>query len=483
MNVHDPLKLLEYLLSLGRETEWLEFKRNNADPDNIGRYASALANSAMLVGEEHGYLVFGIEDVTIEPVGTELRLRQLKVGNDTFLYWLSRRLEPHITVDICEFDNDGKHFEILIIQPGFQQPVRFNGQAFVRVDTSLQPLNQYPDRERSIWAAASRFTFEEAVAKPNLSTQQILKDFEHTSLFEALGLGARSPAGIVATLESEQLIKNNRQGGYDVTNLFALVAASDLNEWSTVANKAPRVVTYKGSSKITAEADVTGSFGYGIAFPKMLAYIMDRVEQSEKIIHGVRRKQFAIPEIAVRELLANALIHQDMTNSNDGPLVEIYPDRIKIINPGTPLVDPDRFIDSPPKSRNKRLGALLRRMGLCEERGSGVDRALAAIEDAILPAPLFQVVEGFTVVTVYGAKAFADLSREDRVRACYQHACVEFEAGRQMSNSSLRKRFGLTDRQYPQVSNVIKEALESGRIRPLNDNQGNRYARYLPYWA
>ncbi|MCA1837710.1 MAG: hypothetical protein LC674_02770 [Actinobacteria bacterium] len=52
-----------------------------------------------------------------------------------------------------------------------------------------------------------------------------------------------------------------------------------------------------------------------------------------------------------------------------------------------------------------------------------------------------------------------------------------------MSNASLRVRFGLGEKQYPQVSNVISEAIEAGRIRPLNEGQANRIARYVPYWA
>ena len=127
MKVHDPLRLFEYLRGLPKETEWLEFKENNAGEESVGRYVSALSNSAMLAGEEHGYLLFGVEDETRAAVGTNVRLADKKVGNDTFLFWLAKRLDPRITVEICEFDDDGKHFEILIVAPGFQQPVRFNG--------------------------------------------------------------------------------------------------------------------------------------------------------------------------------------------------------------------------------------------------------------------------------------------------------------------------------------------------------------------
>lgn len=122
-------------------------------------------------------------------------------------------------------------------------------------------------------------------------------------------------------------------------------------------------------------------------------------------------------------------------------------------------------------------------IGICEERGSGIDRALYEIEKHALPPPLFQQVEDTTVVTLFGPKAFADMSKEDRIRACYQHACLGFEKNDYMSNASLRKRFGLTDKQYPQVSIVLAEAKDAGTIRPLDEDQANRNARYVPYWA
>jgi hypothetical protein len=96
--------------------------------------------------------------------------------------------------------------------------------------------------------------------------------------------------------------------------------------------------------------------------------------------------------------------------------------------------------------------------------------------------PLFQVVENSMVVTVYAAKSFAAMSKDDRIRACYQHASVRWEAGMLMSNQSLRDRFGLSQGQY-QVSIVIAEAREAGLIKPQDEGQANRVARYLPWWA
>lgn len=483
MQVHDPIGLLHRLCALPSETEWLEFKQNNFSPEAVGRYVSALANSAILNDEDHAYLAFGVADGTHDIVGTSVRVGEAKVGSENFFFWLAKQLSPRINVDLCAVDLDGKHVEILIISPGYQEPVKFQGRAYIRVDSSLQPLVNYPQRERALWAITNRFSYEDAVVVPNLSKERIAEFFDTDTLRQSLGLGRLTPDAEIEFLLRERLIRDNMQGGYDASNLLAISSARDLRQWQLMERKGARVVTYEGKSKLDAKGDVTGRLGYVGAFPIMLNYILARIPHREVMEHGVRRTVYEIPADAIRELVANALIHQDFTTAGDGPLIEIYSDRIRIINPGKPLIDPDRFIDAPPRSRNVKLAQLMRRCGLCEERGSGIDRALTAIEKSSLPPPLFQVVEDTTVVTVYRRRPFADMTKEERVRACYQHACLRFEAGEPMSNASLRARFGISDKQYPQASIVIKDAIEAEFIRPLDEAQPNRNARYVPYWA
>ena len=92
-----------------------------------------------------------------------------------------------------------------------------------------------------------------------------------------------------------------------------------------------------------------------------------------------------LPRIAIRELLANALINHDMTMTGTGPTVELFRNRMEIVKPGASLVEPARFIDSPPRSRNEALASLMRRMGLYEEQGMGIDKTIEAVEQAQLP--------------------------------------------------------------------------------------------------
>ncbi len=343
-------------------------------------------------------------------------------------------------------------------------------------------MHEYAEKERALWLATSSFAFEQGIAGHHLTGEEIFELTDPLQFLEMLGHQRMSKASAVEMLVARELLIDNMQGRWDVTNLFALLAAKRLTDFPSVANKAPRVIEYKKTKKLEAVGDVTGNLGYALGFKKLLTYIMSRMPHEEIMVMGVRRNKYPIPEIAVREIAANALIHQDFTKLGQ-PTIEVFKDKLVITNPGAPLVDPKRFIDTPSKSRNEKLSALMRSLGLCEQRGSGVDRALDAIEQEALPAPFFREVEGSMVVTIYRPGSFAEMSREARIRACYQHCCLRFEANEYMSNASLRSRLGLPSTQYPQASQVIRDTIDEGLVRPVDEDQGNRNARYIPFYA
>ena len=189
------------------------------------------------------------------------------------------------------------------------------------------------------------------------------------------------------------------------------------------------------------------------------------------------------PPLAVRELVANALIHQDFSVTGTSPMVEIFEDRVEITNPGEPLVETARFLDSPPTSRNETLASLMRRLGICEERGSGIDKVVAQVELFQLPAPLFEVPPGFTRVVLFAHRPLSEMDRNDRARACYLHACLKYVQRDYLTNTSLRERFGIEERNKATASRYIKEAVEAGVIAPFDPNAGKRWMKYVPAWA
>ena len=157
--------------------------------------------------------------------------------------------------------------------------------------------------------------------------------------------------------------------------------------------------------------------------------------------------------------------------------------RMEISNPGQPLISPDRFIDEY-QSRNERLADLMRRLGICEEKGSGVDKVIQAAEAFQLPAPDFRVGEKRTSVVLFGHKDFENMDRNDRIRATYQHCCLRYVMNEKMTNQSLRERFRLSEKKTESASRAIRDAVEAGKIKLADPEQTSlRYRNYVPFWA
>ena len=164
-------------------------------------------------------------------------------------------------------------------------------------------------------------------------------------------------------------------------------------------------------------------------------------------------------------------------------MVEIFADRIEITNPGAPLVDPQRFVDTPPKSRNEVLASLMRRFRICEERGSGIDKVVLNVELYQLPAPLFEAPEGFTRTVLFAHRPLVEMGSADRVRACYLHACLRYVNRQPMTNASLRERFGISENNAATASRLLNEAVDAGSIFIQNPGDGTRSRKYMPFWA
>ncbi len=79
----------------------------------------------------------------------------------------------------------------------------------------------------------------------------------------------------------------------------------------------------------------------------------------------------------------------------------------------------------------------MRRIGVCEERGSGIEKVVSAVEAEQLPAPLFESYEGFTRTVLFAHKNLSEMDRAERVRACYLHACLRYRLRQPMNNTSL----------------------------------------------
>ena len=216
---------------------------------------------------------------------------------------------------------------------------------------------------------------------------------------------------------------------------------------------------------------------------KAVKYVFTLLPSKEDLSEVQLRTVSTFPLPAIRESVANSVIHQDFYITGAGPVVELFENRVEVTNPGVPLVDVMRIIDNPPKSRNEKLASVMRRLGMCEELGRGWDRMVISCESKYLAAPRINVYQESTRVSLFAYLDFVNIQTDDRTWSTYLHACIKYIEGDALSNSSLRERFGLKTTSSGMVSRLIKEVQAKKLIKPVDPDAAPRYMRYIPIWA
>ena len=125
----------------------------------------------------------------------------------------------------------------------------------------------------------------------------------------------------------------------------------------------------------------------------------------------------------------------------------------------------------------------MRRFRICEERDSGIDKVVIQTELYQLPAPLFEVPTGFTRTVLFAHQELDAMTKPDRVRACYLHACLQYVQRKVMTNKSLRERFGIDDSRSALVSRIINATIEAGLVRKITLSESRRDSAYVPFWS
>ncbi len=449
----------------------LEFKEAKTQFDNqrLFKYCVAIANDG------GGILLLGVADQPPRSVvGTKAFQNPVTMEEKIFQ-------KIGFRVDIEEVDHpEGR---VLV----FHIPSRPQGTAYhldgvylMRVGQALNSMSE--DQLRCIFSEGAPNWLETA-SKTGLSCKQIIELLDTQAYFELLKLPyPTEQAGVIEKLVNDRLI-DHRNSSCSIRRQGALLLAKDLKDFPDLLSKAARVIAYTGTSKLDARIDHTATKGYAAGFRELIHFAMSHLPQNEVVETAIRKEVKLVPEIIIRELVANAIVHQDFTKSGASVMVEIYADRVEISNPGEPVVPVERFIDSG-DSRNEGMARMMRMMGICEERSSGIDRVIQEIEAFELPAPYFRTGYKSTIVTVFGSKEFSQMTSVERIRACYQHCALKWVMSMHMSNQSLRERFGLPESKSAIVSQVISATMEEGLIKQDGRNGNSRkFARYLPVWA
>src|SRR6185312_8256254 len=266
--------------------------------DDIGEYISALSNGASLQSQPYGYLVFGIDDTTIQPVGTNFRPTKHKVGDEELENWLLQRVSPRIEVEIFETIYNEKLISVFRIQPAINQPTCFKKQDYIRVGSYTRSLKDFPEKEKKIWTnSVHKEVFEKEIASEVESAADIINLLETTCYFDLLKIPyPTTQAAVIEKFVSEKFIVPSHKGGYKITNLGALLFAKDLKNFESICYKAPRVVQYEGKNKLKTLKDQDGKFGYAWGFARLINYINALLPSNEIIDVAFRNTKLMYPE-------------------------------------------------------------------------------------------------------------------------------------------------------------------------------------------
>jgi len=473
-------KILNELLD-HPENEVVEFKeaKTSYSFDKLGTYFSALSNEAFLKQKDSAWLIFGVNNDQ-KVVGSKFRnsAKKLLSTNHEIAGKTTNRISfRHIEA----LDVEGNRvimFEVPAAPAGI--PTAWEGHYYGREGESLGPLSiDEIERIRGVQS----IPFEDQVALPNRTGSEVIALINYEVYFNLIKRPVPEPPDALEKFCEEGFLAI-RADRFDITNLGAILFARDLSSFPTLARKAVRFIHYKGKDRLNSQNDIEGRKGYVAGFDGLIDYIYGRLPKNEIISEAFRQESKPHPKVAIREFVANALIHQDFSIAGTGPMVELFDGRLEVSNPGEPLIDVLRLIDATPISRNEKLAKAMRRLGICEERGSGIDRAIVSIEIFQSPAPAFILGEKYFRVILYEPKTLRQMTKSDKVRACYQHTVLKYLSDDVATNESLRARFGIEQQNYSIVSRIIKDALNDGFIKQQDPtNKSPRHSRYVPFWV
>lgn len=428
-----------------------------------------------------GLLVFGVNDDASLFSVTKQESDEIikKLGNIA-----KNNLSTSIAIEHWTTEYKGHSLLFIRIPEQIDKPTHLRGKeiwdSYTR--SAGQTVKMSRSQIKSMIADSQGLHFEKRIVKENVTTETLLKLLNYQKYFEMADKDQPKDIHVIAKRLEEFGLCQRTEDGWNITNMGAILFANNMADFEGLERYSIIVRKYAGANNRELLSEQIGAFGYVVGFEGLVDYIMKLTSTEE--IGVVRNMKPTYPKIAIREFVANAMIHQDFSIEGMRVVIEIFSNRITITNPGAPLQDINRLLDLPPQSRNEDLAQAMFLLGICERRGSGIDRAVEAIESMLLPASRFTKGENFTRIFMYPQKSLSDMTKQEKIDACYQHACLWYENNEYINNQSIRTRFGLDKNQSSVASRIIADTLEAGRIKVSDENiVSKKYATYVPYYA
>ena len=387
MNEQELIALVDRLRGLPRETEWLEFKHNNADPEEIGEYLSALANEAALLNQPRGYLIFGIEDASHAVVGCRFDPYTAKAkGNQDLLPWLAAHLQPNPGIEPhCLKHPDGR-VALLAVGPARGRPVEFRGQGYCRAGTSKTKLANHPEKARRLWSQGVDWSANvcDGASLADLDPEAIAKAREQFQIKHPQQAQELTSWDDRTFLNKARLL---RQGAITHTAVLLLGRSEAATLLSPAVAKVSWILKDAGNHELD----------YAHIGPPFLLAGDQLLQRLRNLTVRALPSGTLFPQElsqydpwVLREALHNAIAHQDYLRHGRITVVE-FPDRVLITNVGDFLPGTIRTVieqDAPQELyRNRMLADAMVELNLIDTQGGGIKRMFETQRRRSFPLP------------------------------------------------------------------------------------------------
>ena len=469
--------LKDSLYPIPSELNELDWKSGLSDKtERLAQHISAFANM-----KGGGILVYGVNndgtcfDLTKEEIDKTVQT----LGNIA-----QNNLVYAIPIEHSVMTFEGHSLLFIYIPEQSDKPVHLRGKDIYSSyhRSAGQTVKMSRNQVKALIAASQGITFEQQTAKEGLTREEVLKLLNYKALYRILDKNVpQSTDAIIERLSDYRLCRQVSES-WTITNLGAILFANELKDFPNMEGHEVIVRKYVGTNNRQQEFEQHGVYGYAVGFEGLVDFIMRNTSVEQ--IDVKREAMPTYPRVAIREFVANALVHQDFAITGMPVTIEIFSNRLSITNAGAPLNDINRLIDLPPQSRNEQLAQMMFTLGICERRGSGIDRAIAAVEEMFLPPVKFTKSDQHTRVFMYPQKNLKEMTKQEKISACYQHACLMYEDGEKINNQSVRERFELSKNDTSVASRIIADTLEAGLIKPADiETTSKKYMTYIPYYG
>ena len=403
MNTPELIALLDRLRAEPHETEWLEFKVNRYEPQLLGEYLSALANSACLLGKPRAYLVFGIEDGTHVVVGTTFDpAAENGKGNQPLSLWLSLGLQPNTGFEIHPFEYQGKRVVLFEVHPAFDRPVKFHGTTYIRDGSSKTELTKYPEKERQIWQRRTDWSAQ-------LCQQAALDDLDEAAITKArkeFKTKFTAKAADVDGWDDVTFLNKAKVTIYGVITQTALLLLGK-PESSSLLTSAVARISWILKNERNEEQDYEH---FDPPFLLNVDKVLQRIRNlTLRYLPSGTLFPFELTQYdpwVIREALHNSIAHQDYTLRGRINVVET-PDALIISNSGSFLPGSVETVirqDAPLEIyRNPFLAEAMVNLNLIDTQGGGIKRMFQTQRQRFFPLPDYDLSQPERVaVTIQG---------------------------------------------------------------------------------